>query len=223
MTPEGLEDEVFDRLQELFQLQLGPCARAATRAYIGLLLKWNQAINLTGPMGAAELLERCFFESFWASRALPRGAAIADAGSGAGFPGLAMALYRPDLKATLIEPNLKKTVFLKEVARRLGLGVQVFPGRAEVYPGWEGTAFAVMRALKPSPELLAILRRRRVRLLLLHGRDTAPELGVLRLVGSVLQPGSHDRRLSVFEAGGDVSRETSGDGAQLSAFPIKPS
>ncbi len=206
-------DEEFDRLEALFEVRVDPALRAATRTYIDLLLKWNRAINLIGRWDAAQLLERCFFESFWACAALPPDAVIADVGSGAGFPGLAMALFRPDLKVTLIEPNLKKTVFLKEVARRVGLSAAVHPDRAETHPGWKGTDFAVMRALKPSVDLLSILALEDVGLVLLHGREAAPAMGALRLLESRLQPGSRERRLSLFAArtGGrldTVSRET---------------
>ncbi len=200
-----LQEEEFDRLEALFGLRLEPLVRESTRAYIRLLLKWNQAINLTGPLGAVELLERCFFESFWACQELPERVVVADAGSGAGFPGLPMALFRPDLKVTLIEPNQKKTVFLKEVVRRLGVPVLVHPGRAEAYPDWGVTTLAVMRALKPSAELLSIFRDRGVGLLLLHGRETTPELGILRLVKSLAQPGSRERRLSLFAPPGVAS------------------
>lgn len=108
-----------------------------------------------------------------------------------------MKLYRPDLNATLVEPNLRKTVFLKEVARRLGLEVAIHAGRGETFPGWDGVDYALMRALKPSGELLATLRRRYVPLLLLHGGEAvAPQN--FQVAESRAQPGSLRRRLSLF-------------------------
>ena len=68
-----------------------------------------------------------FLEAFWAAQNfLPDKTPLGDVGSGAGFPGLAMKLYRPSLQVTLIEKSYKKVVFLREVSGKLGLEVDVF-------------------------------------------------------------------------------------------------
>ena len=100
-------------------------------AYISLLLQWNQKINLTTITSPEGILTRHFAESFFATTVAPVSEGrLADVGSGAGFPGLALKLIRPNLKVELIEPNLKKATFLAEVARKLGLrGVRVVRSR----------------------------------------------------------------------------------------------
>lgn len=161
--------------------------------YLQLLAKWRLRVNLTGPMSEEELLERCFFESFWATRALPRGARAADVGSGAGFPGLAMQLYRPDLRLTLIEPSWKKAAFLGEAVRRLNAGASVHCGKGEEFPEWGGREFAVMRALKPSERLAGLLEEHGVRLLALRGPGRAAGLESWRVTWEARIPGSRQR------------------------------
>jgi 16S rRNA (guanine527-N7)-methyltransferase len=123
-----LEDE------ELGQGRLGQVS-----AYLELLLKWNAKINLTAVRTAEEMVTRHFGESFFAARILlGKGSirSVIDLGSGAGFPGLPMAIYSPETPVTLIESQNKKATFLKEVMRALDLkNVEVFAGRGEDYPG----------------------------------------------------------------------------------------
>ena len=94
-------------------------------------------MNLTAETDPGKLLRLHFLEAFWASREFfVPGLRFADVGTGAGFPGMAMKLYRPGLKATLIEKNYKKAVFLRHLAGQLALDVDVFHGTAEEFPGW---------------------------------------------------------------------------------------
>ena len=111
--------------------------------YLDLLLKWNARINLTSVRDPQEILTRHFGESFFLAHQVfsddpmnrPSDEPIIfDLGSGAGFPGLPLAIYAPDAKITLLESQNKKATFLKEVARALTLAnVNVFSGRAETY------------------------------------------------------------------------------------------
>ena len=123
---------------------------AATLAYITLLQKWNSRINLTAVRSADEIVRRHFGESFFAAQTLlPRDCAgtIVDLGSGAGFPGIPIALYAPNAQVTLIESNSKKAAFLNEVVRTLALqNVKVFNHRAEEYP--QRSELVVMRAVE---------------------------------------------------------------------------
>ena len=105
--------------------------------YLDLLLKWNAKMNLTAVRRPEEIIARHFGESLFAARKLfdVKVQTAIDLGSGAGFPGLPMALYSPETKITLIESQNKKATFLKEVARSLNLkNVSVFAGRAEDFP-----------------------------------------------------------------------------------------
>jgi 16S rRNA (guanine527-N7)-methyltransferase len=106
--------------------------------YLDLLLRWNARTNLTAILEPEAIVTRHFGESLFAARILsPRltnNAALLDFGSGAGFPGLPIQLYRPDLRVTLAESQNKKSTFLREAIRTLGLSTEVWAARAETMP-----------------------------------------------------------------------------------------
>jgi 16S rRNA (guanine527-N7)-methyltransferase len=109
---------------------------AQTAVYLEVLLKWNAKINLTAIRTPQEIVTRHFGESFFAARNLLSGDAspssAIDIGSGAGFPGLPLKIWSPNLRLTLIESNGRKATFLREVSRALELsGVEIVPKRAE--------------------------------------------------------------------------------------------
>ena len=102
--------------------------------YVDMLLRWNERMNLTAVRDPEEIVTRHWGESLFAAQQLlgREALAVADVGSGAGFPGLALALYAPAAQVTLIEAQQRKATFLKEAARALTLtNVNVFAGRAE--------------------------------------------------------------------------------------------
>ena len=122
----------------------------AIRAYISLLLRWNQKISLTTVVDPMEILRFHFGESFFAASSVPiEKGRLADVGSGAGFPGLALGIVLPGLSITLIESNSKKATFLSEVARELNLRyVDVIRQRFEEVPANLGQFdFVMARAL----------------------------------------------------------------------------
>lgn len=126
-------------------------------AYADLLVSWNQKISLTSLRDPAEILKILFGESLLAAHLLPIDEGrLADVGSGAGFPGLALRLYRPKLDLVLIEANSKKAVFLSEIVRRLHIDhALVFPGRTEDYSKPAGQFdFITARAVGHFGELL---------------------------------------------------------------------
>lgn len=97
--------------------------------YVDLLAPWGQKMSLTTIREPEEIVRMHFGESIFALSlgTLPEGR-LADVGTGAGFPGLALKLAIPELSVALIEPNKKKCAFLHEVIRTLGLtGVSVMP------------------------------------------------------------------------------------------------
>lgn len=110
-------------------------------SYVDLLVRWNARINLTAVRDADEIVTRHFGESIFAARFLfsatsAEPVSLVDIGSGAGFPGLPMKIWNPNIQLTLIESNQKKVAFLREIVRALGLSdVSVFAGRAEDYSG----------------------------------------------------------------------------------------
>jgi len=92
------------------------------RSYMSLLMRWNERISLTTVIEPAEILRFHFGESFFAALAVPiHFGRLADVGSGAGFPGIPLAMLSPELFVELIESNLKKSTFLSEVIRSLAL------------------------------------------------------------------------------------------------------
>ncbi|HYL91878.1 MAG TPA: 16S rRNA (guanine(527)-N(7))-methyltransferase RsmG [Alphaproteobacteria bacterium] len=123
---------------------------AQTAIYIDLLLKWNARVNLTGVRDPSEMVTRHFGESFFVARTLLRtgeSSTVIDLGSGAGFPGMPMAMFAPAANVTLIESNTRKAAFLKEAVFALKLkNVAVFSGRAEDYRGQ--ASLVVMRAVE---------------------------------------------------------------------------
>ena len=119
--------------------------RAISR-YVDLLLRWNARINLTAVRDAESIVTRHFGESlFLAAHFFPASSRpetnagtaglqhALDLGSGAGFPGLPLKIYAPELRLTLVESNHKKAAFLAEVIRALQLAdTSVFSGRLEL-------------------------------------------------------------------------------------------
>lgn len=118
--------------------------------YIDTLLRWNARINLTALRDPDEIVIRHFGESFFAARHLfpvrrapvhgskretgssDPAPSVIDLGSGAGFPGIPLKIWAPDIRLTLIEANHKKATFLREVARALGFtDIDVQTRRAE--------------------------------------------------------------------------------------------
>ena len=111
---------------------VSPDAADSFAAYFALLLRWNARINLTAIRDEEGIVSRHFVESIACARALPAGiATLLDFGSGAGFPGIPIAICRPDIAVTLAESQGKKAAFLREAVRTLGLSTQVYSGRAE--------------------------------------------------------------------------------------------
>jgi 16S rRNA (guanine(527)-N(7))-methyltransferase RsmG len=90
--------------------------------YMAMLIKWNDAMNLTAIHDPLEILYRHFCESMFGASFLPVGnGRLADVGSGGGFPGLPLKIARPELEVCLIDSNVKKATFLAEVVRELAL------------------------------------------------------------------------------------------------------
>jgi 16S rRNA (guanine527-N7)-methyltransferase len=101
-------------------------------AYLSLILHWNARVNLTAIRNADEIVSRHFVESIACAAAIPDGVrTLLDFGSGAGFPGIPIALCRPDISVTLAESQNKKVAFLREAVRTLELKTNVHGGRAE--------------------------------------------------------------------------------------------
>jgi 16S rRNA (guanine527-N7)-methyltransferase len=111
--------------------------------------------GLIGPREAPRLWERHLMNCGVLAEAVPEGATVCDLGSGAGLPGLVLAIARPDLRVVLVEPLLRRTGFLEEVVADLALEqVSVVRARAEDLHGGETYDVVTSRAVAPLGKLL---------------------------------------------------------------------
>lgn len=136
--------------------------------WLDLLATWNAKIDLTAARSASELADLMLADAVVLARHEKQGAKVVDVGSGAGAPGLALSLLRPDLAVTLVEPLAKRVSFLRTVGGHVGQrapgagaekpgSLKVVRGKGEDLAG-QGGAFdgAVARATLPPPEWLAL-------------------------------------------------------------------
>jgi 16S rRNA (guanine527-N7)-methyltransferase len=122
-------------------------------AYGNLLLQWNARLSLTAIRDEAELVERHLMEGVFAATHHPEASTALDFGSGAGIPGIPIALCRASIHVTLAESQQKKAAFLQEALRRLDLRASVHAGRAEILPPASFDA-VWMRAVDKSAAML---------------------------------------------------------------------
>lgn len=126
-------EETLRRLLEAWDTAAPPETLRDCARYHELLITRGREHNLTALTDETEIAERMFLDSLALMKTeLPAGATLVDIGTGAGFPGLVLRLFRPDLRVTLVESNGKKVAFLREVCEALELrDVAVMQARAE--------------------------------------------------------------------------------------------
>ena len=117
----------------------------ALSRYLAELDLWRRRTNLTGPMASEELVSHAL-ESAFGEKLISHGARLLDIGSGAGLPGLPLAIARPDLAVTLLEPRSKRAAFLRHAVRAIPIDARVLEDRLENLGAAEYDAAAV-RAL----------------------------------------------------------------------------
>ena len=142
-------------------------------AYLDLLLRWNAKMNLTSVREPGEIIDRHFAECVFAARSLPEEiATLLDFGSGAGFPGIPIAVCHPGIHVVLGECQAKKAVFLREALRSLEIPGEVYSGRIESMPTGRLFDAVCMRAVDKMAEAIGVARpRARKYLILLAGQD----------------------------------------------------
>ena len=126
-------------------------------ALVRTLVKWQKAINLVGRTTIEDVWSRHILDSAQLAPLIPAKArSLVDLGSGGGFPGLVLAVLRPDLDTTLIEVDARKAAFLGEAGRGMGLKKppRVVIGRIETVPAANADVVTA-RALAPLNQLLA--------------------------------------------------------------------
>lgn len=126
-------------------------------AYVDLLATDGIAHGLIGPREGDRLWERHVLNCAAVAEVIPHGARVVDVGSGAGLPGIALAIARPDLDVVLLEPLERRVAFLEACRDRLpSLRLQVVRGRAEekaIRRQWSGADVVTARALAPLDRL----------------------------------------------------------------------
>ena len=145
----------------LSQLQLTVSTEKQTQllVYLQLLQKWNKTYNLTAITDFEKMISYHLLDSLSVVPYLT-GKNIVDVGSGAGLPGIPLAIYFPDKKFTLIDSIGKKTRFMTQAVRELGLAnVQIFNGRAEEYQTPHCFDTMIARAVASVDVLIAISKR----------------------------------------------------------------
>jgi len=152
---------------------------AAIKQFVDILATEGVTRGLIGPRETDRLWDRHVFNSVAISGLTRADAEVVDVGSGAGLPGIPLAVLRPDLSVTLLEPLLRRVTFLTETVDRLELGdrVRVVRGRAEEHR--EQYDVVVARAVAPLGRLVqwcAPLRRSTGVILAIKGRSVAEEI-----------------------------------------------
>ena len=133
-------------------------------AYAALLCDDGTVRGLIGPREVSRVWERHVLNSAVLAELVDQGRSVCDVGSGAGLPGIPLAIARPDLSVTLVEPLLRRTRFLEEAVGRLGLAnVRVVRARADELHGTEEFDVVTSRAVAPLDRLarwsLPLVRR----------------------------------------------------------------
>lgn len=177
MMPETIQQALDTLGQEL------PAGAADQLAeLLGELARWNQKVNLTAIREPAAMISGHLLDSL-AVRPFLKGTRILDVGTGAGFPGLPLAIAEPERHLELVDSNNKKIQFVQHVAARLGLAnVRAVKARSEDYAPDERFDTVLARAVAALPELIRIaghLLDRDGVFIALKGRYPAEELKAL--------------------------------------------
>ncbi len=148
-----------DGLQRL-NLTLPDAAQQKLRDYLALVQKWNKVYNLTAVRDAEKMLTHHLLDSLAVVPHVAHAKTLLDVGSGAGLPGIPLALALPDLQVTLLDSNQKKTAFLHQAVIELQLAnVQVMCGRVEKTELNQLVDVVISRAFADLPAFAALAGR----------------------------------------------------------------
>ena len=190
-TPAGAAEVFGDRLVQAIR-------------YVEILSTAGLERGLMGPRERPRLWDRHVLNSTAASGSLGDGESVVDIGSGAGLPGIPLALARPDLRVTLVEPLLRRVTFLEEVVEELELDIHILRGRAEEKDVIEQAGDAdvvISRAVAPLAKLAgwsAPLLRTGGRMIALKGLSASEE--VERDAKALRKLGFEDVRVEIVSA-----------------------
>jgi len=162
-------------------LALGEGQVQTLLAYLALLTKWNRVYNLTAVRDPAEMVTRHLLDSLSVSPYV-HGERLLDVGTGAGLPGMVLAVARPELHCVLLDSSRKKTRFCIQAAAELGLAnVEVVCARLEEHEPARRYTTLVVRALRRPKDWLEPFRRL-----------SAPDARALAMMGTEAQLQTED-------------------------------
>lgn len=159
-------------------------AHPALTRWLELLGEWNKRIDLTAARTDAELLDLMLADAALLSKQIPEKVRVVDVGTGAGAPGLALALMRPDLEVTLVEPLAKRASFLRTVIGTVGRAdVKILVERGDAVAARLPATFdvAISRATLPPPEWIPLALRLAPVAWALLARDEPPLIAAARI------------------------------------------
>ncbi|MEK6607215.1 MAG: 16S rRNA (guanine(527)-N(7))-methyltransferase RsmG [Myxococcota bacterium] len=139
---------------------LGERAAERLTRYIELILKWSRRVDLTGLTTPEAVANRLILDSLALVRAIAHADSVIDVGSGAGIPGIPLAVARPDLRVTLVEPRERRAAFLRTAIDVLGIDARLLAVRLEAVD--ERFDWVVSKAFLP-PEKWVVAARRLAR------------------------------------------------------------
>ena len=195
MMPDSLQTDIEVGWKAL-GLEADTAAIERLAALVRLLDKWNRVTNLTAVRDPRAMVTRHILDSLVV---LPyiKGSSLLDVGTGAGLPGLPLAIARPELAVTLLDSNAKKVRFVRQAAAELGLeNVEVVHARMQEYQPPRAFAMVISRAVASLDELCrqtAHLLRPGGRMLFMKGVVPEQEIDALQDDRS----GLHIERLNV--------------------------
>jgi 16S rRNA (guanine527-N7)-methyltransferase len=145
-------------------------------AYLELLLRWNARLNLTALRDPQQIVQRHFVECAFAAQRLPVGmASLLDYGSGAGFPGIPIAICRPEIRVTLAESLGKKAAFLREALRAVGMPGEIVGDRVEALSSERVFDVVTLRAVEKMELAIPVAMRRAGKYLAVFTTDQSVE------------------------------------------------
>lgn len=133
MAEEFILKDLLKEKAEMFHVKLDETALERFDTYGKLLVEWNEKINLTAITDPEGVTIKHFLDSItiFSYVDIPEGAKVIDVGTGAGFPGLAMLIARPDLQMTLMDSTKKRLTVIEDILEKIGLSADVVHSRAE--------------------------------------------------------------------------------------------